>query len=92
MVVDSLLAGKAMATTAMYYLMLGRLARYERLTAKAQRVAVSRMKKSKSYAGQCTTEADLVAAHVDAERVPVQRVSHRLHGKVIKSHVLWSLT
>ena len=78
MVLDALLAGKAVAITAIYYLMQGRLARYERVTAKAQHSTVSRMKKSRSYAGPTTTEAELVAAHVDPGRAPVQRVSHQL--------------
>ena len=78
MVLDALLAGKAVAITAVYYLMQGRLARYKRLTAKVPHATVSRMKKSRSYAGPTTTEAELVAAHVDPGRAPVQRVSHQL--------------
>ena len=78
MVLDALLAGRAVAITAVYYLMQGRLARYKRLTAKVPHATVSRMKKSRSYAGPTTTEAELVAAHVDPGRAPVQRVSHQL--------------
>ena len=75
-IIDFLLAGKAVATTAIYYMMLSRLTRYERLNKPPPRVPLGRMKKSKSYTpGQNTTEADLMAAHVDAGRVPVQRVS-----------------
>ena len=48
---------------------------------------VSRMKKSKSYAGQSPTEEDLVAAHVDAGKAPVQRVSHKPYGRVIHMSV-----
>ena len=89
MVLDALLAGKAVAITAIYYLMLNRLARYERTTPKAQRMTVSRMKKSKSYAGQSPTEEDLVAAHVDPGRAPVQRVrclllTHKSEGPTRK--------
>lgn len=88
LVLDALLAGKAATITAIYYLMLNRLARYERVTPKAQRVTVSRMKKSKSYAGQSPTEEDLVAAHVDAGKAPVQRVSHQPYGRVIHMSVI----